>query len=76
MATWGPAVHQELYNLDLDPGERENLSGGSTAQLEEFTRILTAYKDYCQSLHQDVTTENLPHLSADDIEKLESLGYF
>ncbi len=39
---WSPVVHEELYDLSQDPGERRDLSGTEPTQLARMREVLAA----------------------------------
>ena len=75
--TWGPVVHEELYDLSADPGEKNNVFDRNNNKYRELKEILENYKTYCRekSFKQKPEKENSSPLSKDDIKKLKSLGY-
>jgi len=63
---------EELYNLDADPVEKDNLSEKDTARAAEMKKKL---EQWTASLEQKWEVEQLAPLSQEEIERLRSMGY-
>jgi hypothetical protein len=59
---------RRLYNLNLDPGEKQPLQGGAVEA--ELDRLIDGYIAATRGGDQGA-----PILSAEDIRALQSLGY-
>jgi arylsulfatase A-like enzyme len=72
---WGPVVHEELYNLSADPGEKHNLM--NEEKMNQFRRMMEDYKLYCQEygLKGGTTLHKRKKLTKKEKERLKSLGY-
>jgi arylsulfatase A-like enzyme len=72
---WGPVVHEELYNLREDPGERNNL----VRQREDVRRRLAGrVEDHIGRTRPgpgDSPERPRKKLSEEQLERLRSLGY-
>ncbi len=63
-----PYLHQvELYNLDQDPGERNNVAGGNPELAADLRRLISGWRDGAQDGSARPDDENL--------RRLEALGY-
>jgi arylsulfatase A-like enzyme len=71
---WGPVVHEELYDLEADPGERQNCIATCGPAIDEMRGLLETY-------HASTLTDGGPDasghdgVSSEDIERLRALGY-
>jgi arylsulfatase A-like enzyme len=72
---WGPIVHQELYDLSTDPGEKRLLPQSEKGR--ELKEILTQYRRYCRQhgLKDTHPGAEKRSLSKKEREKLKTLGY-
>ncbi len=72
---WGPIVHEELYDLSTDPGEKRLLPQSEKGQ--ELKKILAQYKRYCRQhgLKKNRPEEEKRSLSKKERENLKTLGY-
>jgi arylsulfatase len=72
---WGPIVHEELYDLSTDPGEKRLLPQSEKGQ--ELKKILAQYKRYCRQhgLQKTRPRGEKRSLSKKEREKLKTLGY-
>jgi len=72
---WGPVVHEALYDLSADPGEKQSLS--EDEKLGELRALLKQYEDYCRryGLKKSGRGKIKASPSMKDVEKLKALGY-
>ena len=72
---WGTIIHEELYDLSIDPQENNNLI--NKEEKSDLRKIIEGYKIYCKQQglkdSMDVDKEH-PH-SQEDVNKLKALGY-
>jgi len=66
----GRETEPELYHLDTDPGETENIALADSAKAAELLALLRLWME-----KNPQVTDRFPDLSADEIENLRSLGY-
>jgi arylsulfatase A-like enzyme len=77
---WGPVMHEEVYDLDHDPGERRNLLlGDDDPEAERVRALLAGHLLDLLALSADEASTRLPTAAADvppeDRAHLEALGY-
>jgi hypothetical protein len=72
--TWGPIVHEELYDLELDPDETRDLSGSEPERLAQMRAILGAYEQRVRAAAPDQQGEAQEHDQA-TLEAIKALGY-
>lgn len=74
---WGPPVHEELYDLEADPGERTNLLAERPEERARMAALLKAYEESCRARGM-VTPEvyEMPDITREDLEVLRAIGYF
>jgi len=63
---------EELYDLAIDPGERESVLEGRRATAEELRAELVAFEAECEKFVGESAEVTLDE---EDMEKLEALGY-
>ena len=62
----------ELYDLEADPGETNDLSAARPALRDQLLREL---EERLERARQGATPPDLRHLSEEEIESLRALGY-
>jgi arylsulfatase A-like enzyme len=67
---WGPAIHEELYDLTLDPGESHNLAASEPGVARQMSEIFLAYRSRCTSPPAPSRT-----LTEEEAEAMRALGY-
>ena len=73
---WGPVVHEELYNLEEDPLEQNNLIDVKPEKRQELSQVLADYRvSYKNGLGKPPPQARHPRLTQKEIERLRSLGY-
>jgi arylsulfatase A-like enzyme len=75
---WGPPVHEELFHLGTDPGERRNLIAEEARARRELTAALARFRDAGPNHGFTAAAASAPgalELSPEDAERLEALGY-
>ncbi len=70
---WGPRVREELYNLESDPTESNNLADRELAQLELMRELMRAYRMSARS-GASFSARRI-ELSPEELRELEALGY-
>jgi len=72
---WGPVIHEELYDLSIDPGEQRRVA--NKKKQHEMRAMIQKYKKVCS--HKKLPTpleDTKKHpLSQEDIKRLKTLGY-
>jgi arylsulfatase len=69
---WGPVVREELYDLQSDPGERNNVIDSEPEHRAQLRRALDAVRTEAQARHS--ASQPAP-LSGAARERLKALGY-
>lgn len=72
---WAPIVHEELYNLSEDPGEKNNLISSNPAIRDRLNNTLRSFKEQCQQFSSQEQSDPSAPLSEKERERLRSLGY-
>jgi len=74
---WGPVIHEELYDLEHDPGEETNLIGRYPEIQRQLYRIYLDYRRFCRDrgYHKIPALSPPGSLDPAEKEKLKSLGY-
>lgn len=64
----------QLFDLDRDPGERENLAASASSELEALERAVTALRER-NPMPMVERDGSRPELTEEEMEALRSLGY-
>jgi arylsulfatase A-like enzyme len=74
---WPPSKvsREELYDLERDPTEQQDLAQGSSANLGFFRQLLRAYLDEAKTRHQKSQPGREIVLDEETRERMRSLGY-
>lgn len=74
---WGEAISEELFDLDQDPGEENDLAASETERLARLRGVLDNYASWCAQNALQPGEAVAPAEIADpaQTERLESLGY-
>jgi hypothetical protein len=74
---WGPVVHEELYDLRNDPGEKKNLSASQKSTLLKLKKRLSAYSDSCRQPEPDRPEKRRAKksLTPEEKKRMKALGY-
>lgn len=74
---WPNPVVELLFDLSVDPGELNDLSGSEPERLAAMRRVLANYQTHCQQNGLDAARAVAPaeQPDASSNERLESLGY-
>ena len=70
-----PDGSEELYDLEIDPAESENLIASSTAEADRLRRRLDQLVAESQGIQQLVSTGEAQDLDPEVKKQLEALGY-
>jgi arylsulfatase A-like enzyme len=71
------ANREELFHLDIDPGEQRSVAGSSPVEVQKAIEILTAHADRSEIMRNRyrITGEESVEIDAETMEWLKSLGY-
>jgi len=76
MDIWSPVIHEELYHLAVDPGEKQDRIG-QAPQTEMMRNELDTYKAYCvrHGIQRVQPPGGGKELTTGEIDSLKALGY-
>ena len=73
---WGEVVHEELYDLTVDPGETQSLLEKRTTERDAMRKLLDHYRSHCgqRDSYGSAKDSSFP-VTAEQAEQLRALGY-
>ncbi len=73
---FGPAVHEALYDLRADPGEKQDIMAKRPEKARQLKSILDGYVAKCAKLPHRSEPPGATKLSPEMKQEMEDLGYF